>query len=240
MNKIKQSLDKIHASDELVNKTKNRITDIRFNDQKKYSSAGKYRKVGISFALGLIILFTSIYIHNSQIYAAFYISIDVNPSLELIINEDDRVIDAKAYNDEAVDILETIYLNDLTYTEAIEKILTCDKMIPYLTESSNLVTTVTGNNETKISEIKSNIYNCQSVSQHHAKIKSCHLTLLDEAHNSNLSVGKYSEYLKLKEFDQAVTVEKCHEMTMEEIEYEIDCHQNQHENSSDKNHHHHE
>ena len=62
-----------------------------------------------------------------------YISIDVNPSLELELNCFARVITAQAYNEEAKSILEEISVRGEKYTEAIEIIMESEEMSGYLT-----------------------------------------------------------------------------------------------------------
>lgn len=43
----------------------------------------------------------------------------------------------------------------------------------------------------------------------------------EEAHQNEMSFGKYRAYLELAEYDESITVEDCHGMTMQEIQKRI-------------------
>ena len=51
-----------------------------------------------------------------------------------------------------------------------------------------------------------------------------------------MSIGKYSQYLVLKEYDKTTTVDRCREMSITEIHSEIESHHSQ-ESHNSSNHH---
>ena len=52
-----------------------------------------------------------------------YISIDVNPSIELAINRFDKVVSAKGYNADGQDILQHVPLKNISYMQAIDRLM---------------------------------------------------------------------------------------------------------------------
>ena len=63
--------------------------------------------------------------YGATVYAhpASYISLDVNPSIELSLNRWSRVIGVTAYNEEAKAICDRLDLKHKFYTDAVEKVL---------------------------------------------------------------------------------------------------------------------
>lgn len=145
-----------------------------------------------------------------------YVSIDVNPSIELALNRFDRVVSAEAYNVEGEEILDGLPLKWKKYTKAIDTVIECERMQLYLTDTSQLVLTVVADsaNEAKLTE---GVKACAS----HASV-GCHSTQADinaapQAHENRVSCGKYKAYLELSQYDSSITLEECRKMSMEEI-----------------------
>lgn len=95
--KVKEAFDKIHADNELKNNTK------EFLCQK----TKEYRKnLFISYKQAAVIMVCFLFVILGQkVYSAYFtpvstISIDVNPSIELDINQFGKVIDVKSYNED--------------------------------------------------------------------------------------------------------------------------------------------
>ncbi len=57
-----------------------------------------------------------------------YVSIDVDPSIELALNRFDKVISVAAYNDEGKRIIEKLSLKGKKYTEAIDLLVESEDM----------------------------------------------------------------------------------------------------------------
>ncbi len=145
-----------------------------------------------------------------------YVSIDVNPSIELALNRFDRVVSAEAYNVEGEEILDGLPLKWKKYTEAIDTVIECEGMQLYLTDTSQLVLTVVADsaNEAKLTE------GVKACTSHVAG--GCHSTQADinaapQAHENGISCGKYKAYLELSQYDSSITLEECRKMSMEEI-----------------------
>ena len=145
-----------------------------------------------------------------------YISIDVNPSIELALNRFNRVISAEAYNEEAEEILKGLSLKWKNYTEAMEEIVDGKEMNVYLTDEAELVFTVAtdgGRNDELTSGIETYCGNTGRKCHHY----SADTEIVDEAHGNGLSVGKYYAYLRLYQYDDTVTVDECKGMSVSHI-----------------------
>lgn len=151
-----------------------------------------------------------------------YVSIDVNPSMELGLNRFNRVVSAEAYNVEGEEILSGLPLKWKSYTEAIDTVIESKEMQAYLTGTSNLVFTVTADSahEAKLTE------GVKACASHVEGI--CHSTKADinaapQAHENGVSCGKYKAYLELLQYDSTITLDECRKMSMEEIWEKIEA-----------------
>jgi len=222
MNKIQESLNEIHVSEQLKEKTKQKI----YLTQNK-----KSLKVPIGMICCLVALIIAIiFPFKNKDYT--YISIDVNPSIEFVVDRNNKVIDINSYNEDGTKVIENIEVKGKDYLDAMDILLSFEEMRAYCKGNYQLVLTVTSKSENRIAEVKNNLQQLN----YQATIETCHYDLVEEAHQHHLSIGKYCKYLTLKQYDSTITVNHCHEMTMEEIESEIVYHQNCH-SFSQKSHH---
>lgn len=204
--------------------------------KKKKQSFSKKLLIYSSIAACLcLILLGSMYI-NAYARPASYISIDVNPSIEICLNKWNRVIDVIPYNDDAERICRQLNLKNKYYTDAIEELL-CNKDFQayYLNQNtSDLTFTIVSQ---YCDELQSGIESCKSYSEasgiiHHANMDTANL-----AHENNCSIGKYAAYEELHEYDNSITLNDCINMTMHELHNEIDSHHNDSHNEKHEEHH---
>lgn len=143
-----------------------------------------------------------------------YISIDVNPSVELALNCLDRVVDATGYNEDGAVLLQSVQLRGKRYQEAIELLLEAPALEEVLEEDALVSFTVVSSRE---EQLLTGIQNCRSYGAYASECHAENQTLLEEAHGCDMSVGKYRASLELMDLDQSLTLEDCKEMTMGEI-----------------------
>lgn len=153
-----------------------------------------------------------------------YVSIDINPSIELELNRFDKVVAVTAYNEEAEDILDGLSLKGRRYTDAIQIIVRSKAMQNYLKKESELYFTVAADSSYKC-KIEAGVEHCCGHIGHKAKSVRADIELVSEAHSRGLSLGKYYAYLQLLQYDDTVTVEHCKDMSISEIHGLIDEHQ---------------
>ena len=191
-NKIQQAFDNIQADTQLKESTRQFL----YANRRKKAR----RKTGLILTLACMVLsFTA----GMWGYSWFqtpvsYVSIDVNPSMELALNSLDRVVSAYSYNTQGSEILNGLSLNGKKYTDAIKTIMESSAMNTYLTADPGAADTS-----------RQMGHDCHSVC---TDIETAAL-----AHDSGLSLGKYNAYLLLNQYDDTITVDQCRDMTMSEI-----------------------
>lgn len=102
-NKVQNAFDSIKADSGLKETTKELLSQKR----EKRNRLFHYRKIQKTFAAvcGILLLAVGIGSFWWIQTPVSYVSIDVNPSVELALNRFDRVVSAKAYNTEGEEIL---------------------------------------------------------------------------------------------------------------------------------------
>ena len=161
-----------------------------------------------------------------------YVSIDVNPSIELALNHFDKVLSVTAYNTEGEEILKGLSLKGKKYTEAINTIMESNVMNLYLTDDAELVFTIatTSDHENKL---KKGVASCSCHTKHNTQSISTDIEVVSKAHDNGLSLGKYYAYLQLSQYDDTITIDECKDMSMSEIHHLI--YEHVHGSKHDKN-----
>lgn len=146
-----------------------------------------------------------------------YISIDINPSLELGINRFDRIVSVKGYNEDAGELLDELDIRFLPYQEGLQALLDSAGLQTYLAQDGLLSFTVAGDSDEQSSQILEQVESC---ARGHENMQ-CHMSNMEDmetAHHAGMSVGKYRAYLLLREADPSVTLEEVKGMSMRQIE----------------------
>lgn len=215
MNVIRESMEKIRATEEL------KQTTLRYlNERCQKRSIFKAHAVP-KYVLAALCLVFVIGLGGYSVYGkpVSFISIDVNPSIELGVNRFGQVVAANAYNEDGESILKNVSLKNVSYMQAIVRILEDESENGFLSGDSGLVFTIVSDNSKVMLEkiTKNELFNFYGAQAYIAD-QSC----MQEAHRHNMSFGKYRAYMELSEYDQSITVEDCHGMTMGEIQDKIE------------------
>lgn len=215
-NEIKNAFDSIKASDELKASTQHYLAGER---QKRQRVQHRFMlgKALPAFVLLLCLLGVGGY-HTVQTPVS-YISMDINPSLELSLNRFDRVVKATAYNDDGQLLLDAVSVNGCTYIQAINTLVHSKEMQLYLTKENQLTFTVAAANTVREQQLISGIEAAEPNSPYNRTCRGMNTDMdkVHQAHQHGLSFGKYATYLELQEYDANVTVEDCQNMTMSEM-----------------------
>lgn len=210
MNKIQKAFDTIGAEDSLK---KNTLAFLQ-RERKKREKGFKYvYRYAAACAVMLAVFFGmgSYRVFNT---AVSYISIDINPSVELGLNRFNNVVEAAAYNDDGAELLKDIDLKGKSYTEAIDSLLKSQEFISFLEENNRLDFTVVSD---KQDEIVDGIQGCEEYGRYNGHCHGADSDLALQARECGLSVGKYRAYTELVQYDENVTPEDCRNMTMKQI-----------------------
>ncbi|NDO47911.1 hypothetical protein FMM75_00280 [Lachnospiraceae bacterium MD335] len=220
MNRIQESMEKIQASEELRQTTLQYLGKQR--SQKNRFNRSFVPKLILAAACLFFILGTGGY----SVYRipVSYISIDVNPSIELGINLFGRVISIEAYNEDGQDIIKHVALKNTPYLLAIERLMQDENYRRFLSgDAQPVLTIVSDQPDIMMEELNTDEF----LQKYGAQTYTSDAVCMKEAHMHEMSFGKYRAYLELSEYDQNVTVEDCHGMTMGEIQNRINrCRQN--------------
>lgn len=211
--KLKETFDQIHAEEELKENTLEFLAEKRRRDRKKRFPQSR-RLVPVLACLAAVFLCLGGY--RLYFTPTSIISIDINPSLELGINPFDRVVSVEGFNEDGKELAASLDLEYMSYTRAVEEILSDERIAAYLSEDQVLSIAVAGADEGKTETILSQVRAC---ARGH-KNTHCYGVSHEEitsAHEAGLSCGKYRAYLELKEYDPDITVEEVSGMTMKEI-----------------------
>ncbi len=215
MNELQRSMSEIKASEELKADT------LRFLADQSRAERARSRFYMPACAMAVLCLFLLLGTGGYSLYGrpVSYVSIDVNPSIELGINRWGRVVSANAYNADGQQILKQVKLKNLPYAKAVRMLLEYETAENFLTENSLLVFTVISENAEAIAGKLTGLSSPLSSSVlMYTSDRAC----MEEAHRHEMSFGKYRAYLELSEYDGSVTLEDCHGMTMGEIQTRIE------------------
>ena len=132
------------------------------NNEKVISIKKSYSyfpRVAIACALVVVIGAMSLVVTNfANVSGKTIISIDVNPSIELCVDNNDTVIDSTAVNDDGEEILEDVEIENVDVDTAIDQVI--DEMVEegYLTpEQNSVLISVNNKNEKRGKELKDKI-----------------------------------------------------------------------------------
>lgn len=153
-----------------------------------------------------------------------YISVDVNPSIELALNRTNNVVGARAYNPDGENILAGLDLKGRTYEDAIDAIMDKEREAGYLGDNAYVVFAVQSNNSAQEQDLMQVTQAC--VDSHHGSAQTEYISVSEEtreeAHHHGMSAGKYQTFLELQEVDPTVTIEDSHHMSMHDMKNKID------------------
>lgn len=213
MNKIKNDFDAVRAEDKLKNDTLEYI--YRERERREKHTVPKFR-YAVALAAFLTVFF-GIGGYSMLYSAVSYISIDVNPSVELALNRLDRVVKVSAYNDEGAAILDGMNLKGKSYTAAIDALFSNQSFQKYIDNGADVNFTVVSDNEKEITE---GIKKCGGYSQYNSACHGADSEMHSKAHEYGISTGKYKAYVKLKEEGIDINIDDCRNMSLKQL-YEI-------------------
>ena len=119
-NKIRSAFEQVKASDKMKSSTIQYLQQARTAKSPK-STVYSWRRSLVAACAMLFIVAGIGGLYTVQTPVS-YVSIDVNPSIELALNRYDRVVSATAYNEDAATILDGLKVNGLFYIQAFDVI----------------------------------------------------------------------------------------------------------------------
>lgn len=211
--RLRETFDRIHAEEELIERTRAFLV----------RKTRGYRRSAVQIHPRLLPAVVCLFFllagwNGGRVYLtpASFISIDVNPSLELGINRFDRVVSVRGYNEDGNRLAASLDIRFMEYTEALEHVIASEGIRGYLSRNELVSIAVVGSDQTQCRRMLSRIQSCTAG---HKNTYCCLADMEDVtmAHQEGLSYGKYRAFLELRELDPQITAEEIQGMTMREI-----------------------
>ncbi len=217
-NMIQKSMENLQATEEMKQNTLCYLEEQR--TKQKRSIPRRKSQVALRYAMAVLCIFLLTGVGGYSIYRrpVSYISIDVNPSIELAINRFDKVVSAKGYNADGQDILQHVPLKNISYMQAIDRLMQDAYYSRFLNKDSQLVFTVISEHSDVMLE---QLYTDNRFQRYNVVTYSSDTACMKEAHQYKMSFGKYRAFLELSQYDTNITVEECHGMSISEIQNRI-------------------
>lgn len=165
--------------------------------------------------------------YSNNIMVDSIIDIDVNPSVEITANRQDRVLQTIANNDEAKKVLGDMDLENTDIEIAVNAIIGSMVKNGYLTAENQgeILVTVQNNNSSKADTVKSkivtNIKDTLKTEKVEAQVINQTVKKNDDAktfaQNNNISIGKATFILNLCKKDASLKAEELAKMSIAEI-----------------------
>ena len=212
--RIKTAFDQIHAEDALKAQTRAYLTREAQSRRHRHRS-GRMRLVP-ALAYCLLVLLAGWGGYHVYFTPSAIISIDVNPSLELVVNRFDKVVSVEGYNDDGAALADAVDVKYMDYAQALTRILGSDAFAPYTSKDAAVSIAVFGSDEQKSSEMLSQVEAC-TAGYRNTHCYADNMEVAAAAHAVGLSCGKYRAYLELHALDPSVTPADIQGMTMREI-----------------------
>lgn len=189
------------------------------------SKRPRQRKPGFIAAMAAI---AAVFVLAFSGYGAYmqpsaYISIDVNPSIELSLNKANRVVNAVAYNSDGEAVLSGLDLKGKYYEDAIDEMMEEERKAGYLNEGAYIVFAVQSNDPAQEQQLITGTQQCAQ--QHHGEAQAEFVTISaqtrEQAHEHGMSPGKYQTFLELQTIDPSITVKDCEHMSMHDMKTKL-------------------
>ncbi len=233
MSSFSNYMDKITAEKELKEKTAEYVkaalqngrqesSDIKTKHTKEIFAVKKFALVAASFLICAGIATGAYAYYNTPVK---YISIDINPSVELGVNAFDTVVSTTSYNEDGTALLEEVNVNNMSVEEAVSTIVEEAAEQGYIAEDGSTVISVTSesNNENTAEELET-----ESEEAVEAALKAKNIMAVVYANSSSLelrtaakelgiSPGKYKMINILTTLDPTISAEDFKSAKVTEI-----------------------
>lgn len=138
----------------------NEVKNENQQSKKEKRSIGLIPKLSLTFAVVLVALGITYFGYNTSYKVDSIVALDVNPSIELKVSKNEKVIEANAKNTEAQEILENMDLEKTDIDVALNAIIGSMVTHGYIDELANsILLTVENDNSAKGEELRQRLVN---------------------------------------------------------------------------------
>ena len=227
-NKIQQAFGQIHATDQMKYAAALGVLE---REPQRLRPAVRFRKVWRPLVLACLLLFSGAgfggwYLLETPVS---YVSVDVNPSIELTLNRLNRVTGAESRNEAGEMILKEVQVKGRSYLDAVRLLVESDVMQRFLTEDADLIFTVAS---PRADELLTGLESSEVSILYQGMCRQADMETVASAHECGMSLGKYTIYKRLSEYDASVTAEECQHISMHQLHLRL----SQYEGGNDEYH----
>lgn len=181
------------------------------------------KKLPILITLALILAgSTGVYAYQKPIS---FVSLDINPSIELGVNIFDVVVSAEAYNDDGEKVLENLDVKGETVEDAVNEIVDSAIADGYIGEEGTSVISITSETDNvKLAEelkeaAEEGVENALEENETEAEIEKDNIALerREDARELGITPGKLNLIQKLQAVNPEATIEDFREASVKEI-----------------------
>ncbi len=169
---------------------------------------------------------------DTKVYA--YITVDINPSVEIGINKSEQVVDVRAVNEDAEVLIQEVEFEQMQLEQFLETLLTDADDRGYLNENAGIVisTVVVAPESDQTSETLNRKWREKAEDTLHTlpklKKKEVRVTTVtavpevkEAAKKQQISTGKYEIYLRAKENGEKIEIEDVRDSSVAEIDEQL-------------------
>lgn len=212
-------LDHIHADNQLKQKTLSRI----YRERKHHKASLPMICTALACMALIVWGIGKPWKDNSTIaipsYAyESYISLDINPSMELRLDEHNVIVDSNAYNEEGSALLTQLQPNGLTLEDCLQHMMENDSFQQYM-ENGHLQISIYSDNEGRIKALREIMET--TLSHHYAQDQfDCHYASNadhEQASQHHMSMGCYQMINKILAEDENYSFEELSELNIAQL-----------------------
>ena len=157
MNKIEKAFGNIKADDALKEATFEKVA-AQMRTRPEKSKVVKQRKNARRFAAVAAVLVVALVFAGGgyQVYAkpVSYITMNVNPSIELGINRWDKVVECTGLNADGSELLDRVDVKGLNYKNAMEELIGDEQIQSCINKGDEFAFSVTSENDSMANEVE--------------------------------------------------------------------------------------
>ncbi|MFT8315981.1 MAG: hypothetical protein ABF633_17290 [Clostridium sp.] len=232
--RFKSALDQIKAEDALISKTEVYLKDsLTKNGNSKINEFIKWRLLPLKKRLAIVTCCLVVLLTlgvGSGAYGYYqtpvsYLSLDINPSVELGINTFGRVVKAEGYNNDGKKILNGVNVKGFDVTTAVDILVKSAVNNGYIAKDGSSVISLTSETDDKNTatnletEAETGANEALTDNGEKAEVLKDNVALArrDEARKLGITPGKLNLIQKLQRVDQTATVDQYKNAAVKDI-----------------------
>lgn len=187
----------------------------------RMSRPARWRHAAVALAACFVLAVVGFFGVRLYFDETAYVSIDVNPSVELGINRFDIVVSTAAFNADGEALLKEVSVTGRSYGDAVETLTSSAAFEPYLQADAFVEISVTTDDAQQSDSLRQQSDMCISSLPCEGESQAVDVATRDEARAAGMGTGRYRAALQLVELDPSLTLNDCAAMSMKELKDRI-------------------